>query len=519
MRLNTVVNIIILLVCLFFILSLSASKFSSAVHSIYHVTVIGAGSMDGASWENAAPGSALQATIDNAQVGDSVWVACGTYYPTSGTDRSIAFHMRNGVIIMGSFNGTESQSSQRVITCGPCTVLSGDIGTQGQVLDNTYTLVVNIGLDSTSVLDGFRVAYGYDNRSVSSIENGLGGGVYNGGSGAGGEGGICSPRFRNCVFDNNYAAYGAGMFNNGHAGGNSAPVLTNCIFENNFATIGGGGMDSYGWNNGYVAPQLFNCVFVNNTSADRAGAMYCWGGQNGNCSPVINSCAFINNTSVNIAGGIIVDNSEDLAGNPPFTGTAEVSCTNSIFWGNASASGAQFYILGTGHFTASHSVIDTAGQTAANPISGPGTGNIFVYPNLLDTTNALGVDSCWMTTDDGLSLAIQSPAINIGDSSDTPQQDLAFGDRISGTRIDIGPYEFVLPDSVSWTGAIDSNWFDGSNWEPARAPDSLQIAIIPGTVLTPYQPVVELDTACCSGLIIREDGSVVVRSVLCVLNN
>ncbi|MDX1479819.1 MAG: hypothetical protein R3301_19045, partial [Saprospiraceae bacterium] len=259
----------------------------------FYVTPAGAGLADASSWANAAPGTDLQLLIDNASAGDSIWVACGTYYTTTGTDRSVSFHMRDSVTILGSFTGTESQFSERVLGCGPCSVLSGDIGTPGVAFDNAYKIIVNIGLDPSAIIDGFRITHAYDDRQVSSIEIGLGGGVYNGGAGTGGEGGSCSPMFRNLVIDSNYATYGGGMFNNGHAGGNSAPVLINCVLAFNHATIGGGGMDSYGWNNGYVAPEMYNCVFYANTSGSRAGAMYCWGGQNGNCSPVINSCAFI----------------------------------------------------------------------------------------------------------------------------------------------------------------------------------------------------------------------------------
>lgn len=271
-------------------------------------------------------------------------------------------------------------------------------------------------------------------------------------------------------------------------------------------------MDSYGWNNGDVAPELFNCIFYNNVSGDRAGAMYCWGGLNGNCSPLLQGCAFINNTSAVIAGGVIVDNSDNLAGNPPFSGTAEVTSVNSIFWGNVSPDGPQFYILGTGHFTATYTSIDTIGQTTAHPISGSGLGNLFVFPELLDTTNAQGLDGCWMTIDDGLTLLISSNCINSGESNSGTALDLAFSPRVSGSNIDIGPYEFVLPDTVMWTGASSTDWFENANWEPARVPDSLQIVIVPGAPLN--QPLIALDTAYCNGLIIHDNGTLHVQELL-----
>lgn len=496
------------------ILQTLALHWATAMEDILYVTPFGSGSEDGSSWENAATGEELQNVIDLSEPGDSVWVSCGTYFPTNGVDRSIAFHMRNEVAIIGSFNGTEASYSERALTCGPCTELSGDIGSSGSEFDNSYKVIVNHSLDSSSVIDGFRIAHGYDDRSVSSIENGLGGGVYNGGAGVGGEGGSCSPTFRNCVIENNFATYGAGMFNNGHGGGSSAPILVNCILAFNHATVGGGGMDSYGWNNGYVAPEISNCLFYGNTSDNRAGAMYCWGGLNGNCSPVIVSTAFVNNSATTIAGGIIVDNSDGLAGNPPYTGTAEVSCSNCIFWGNTSSEGPQFYILGDGHFTATYTAVDTVGQFANHPITGPGTGNVFSYPEFQDTSNVLGIDACWMTHDDGLIPAISSPTINTGDTSIEEATDLTFGPRVSGVRIDIGPYEHVLPDTVFWSGVTDTDWFNIANWNPGRVPDSVQVVVIPGVGAVPNQPLILGDTAYCAGIIMMQNALLEVHQLL-----
>lgn len=94
--------------------------------AIRYVSVTGSGLLDGSSWTNAYPGSSLQTAINNSNSGDEVWVAAGTYYPTAGTDRMISFSMKNGVIIYGSFAGTETGLSQRNINLGLNTVLSGE---------------------------------------------------------------------------------------------------------------------------------------------------------------------------------------------------------------------------------------------------------------------------------------------------------------------------------------------------------------------------------------------------------
>ena len=496
---NTARKVLVLIFCFLFIVSPVSA-------AIIYVSEAGAGNLDGTSWANAHSGSNLQAVINGAAPGDNIWVTCGSYYPTLSNDRTIYFSMRNNISIFGSFQGTESNIEDRDLTCGPCSQLDGDINTSGLQTDNSYTVIVNYNLNNTALLDGFVVVNGYDNRSVSSYLNGLGGGVYNGGAG-GGEGGSCSPTFNNCVFQDNYAAYGAGMFNNGHNSGNSAPILSNCIFTGNVARIGGGAMDSYGWRNGSVAPSLTNCIMYNNSSQDRAGAMYCWGGLNGNCSVNIVNSAFVNNTSTKIAGGIIVDNSDNLAGNPPFSGTANIEFINSIAWGNTSDAGPQFYILGSGNFVASYSIIDTVGQTNSHPISGSGIGNLFDDPDFLNIASAIGIDGCWMTNDDGLTINISSEGINAGTENLQISTDLKNDVRIIGTAIDIGPYEFLLPENVNWTGLSGTDWFLGNNWAPTRVPDSIQNVFIPGPLSAPNQPIINNETGMCNELILDTDSN------------
>ncbi len=410
---------------------------NSACAITRYVTPSGSGIQDGTSWDNAAAGSSLQTTIDAALSGDEIWVACGMYTTTSTIDRTISFHMKTGIAIYGSFVGTETALSQRVFSCGPCSILSGEIGVAGNT-DNSYKVVFNQFLDSTAILDGFVIRDGNDDRSPSNSGNGLGGGVYNHGYDAGG---YCHPTIRNCVFNNNFASWGAGAFNNGFQNGNSEPTYINCIFHENHAYIEAGGMDSYGVG-GNASPTVINSIFYGNTSATNVGAMYAWGGNvGGNSHPVLINCVFANNTATNGYGGaFIADNSDQTGG--ASSGSCTVTLQNCVVWNNtATGEGQQFYIRGNGaQVIATYSDIDLSGQNSPHVISGPGTGNLNTTPQFVNILNALGADNCWLTTDDGLYLQSASPLINSGNSSGASTSDI-LGMNHSGNP-DIGAYEY-----------------------------------------------------------------------------
>ncbi|WP_420572287.1 T9SS type A sorting domain-containing protein [Kordia sp.] len=423
-------NILLSVIFIVFVLKTQAA--------VRYVTPSGAGTLDGSSWVNALPGTSLQAAINASSVTDEVWVAAGTYYTTTTTNRTISFAMRNGVTIYGSFAGTETLLSERVLTNGLTSILSGEIGIAGNV-DNSYKVIYNQELDNTAIIDGFIIEGGNDDRNPTNSGNGLGGGMYNHGYNTGG---YCHPIVRNCLFRNNTASWGAGAFNNGYGGGNTLPTYINCIFSQNHALIEAGGMDSYGVG-GTASPTVINSIFYENTSATNVGAMYAWGGNGGNCHPMLINCAFVNNMALNGYGGAFIADNLDPSG-----GTSSGSCTvtlqNCIVWNN-SATGVspQFYVRGTGaEVVATYSDISLTGQSFPHVISGTGTGNIDINPLFLDIASGAGIDGIWMTADDGLQLQNSSPCIDTGDNAGVPLIDILSNDRIFNTTVDIGAYEF-----------------------------------------------------------------------------
>lgn len=418
----------------FFLIFLFVALSKNAFSNIRYVTPSGAGALDGSSWANAYAGASLQVAIDLSVAGDEVWVASGTYFTTASADRTIAFSMRNGVSIYGSFSGTETLVSQRVLTNGLTSILSGEIGALG-IVDNSYHTISNSALDTTAIIDGFVIQDANDDRQAS-LNEGLGGGIYNDGSNPGS---FCSPTIRNCVITSNQAVFGAGIFNNGYNGGNASPRIYNCVIANNIATTGGGGMDNFGLLNGNASPTISNCVFYNNSAAQRAGAMYCWGGNNGNTNPTVINTTFVNNSAID-GGAIVSDQTNSFGGN---SGNSNPNFRNCIFSGNtASGIGPQFFILGVATFVATYTNIDTTAQVTPHVISGAGTGNISTSPLFTNSLLGAGTDGNWITADDGLQLQSNSPCIDAGDTNAVATIDILSQNRIFNLSTDMGAYEF-----------------------------------------------------------------------------
>jgi predicted outer membrane repeat protein len=211
------------------------------------------GANDGSSWTSAHTN--LQDALAAAGPDEEIWVAAGTYKPTTDNDRTASFHLKNGVAIFGGFNGTETQRSQRSLEVNR-TVLSGDIGTPNDKSDNSYHVVVGSHTDYSAVLDSFFIIAG--NANVTP--NDKGGGMYND---------LGNPQIMATVFENNYATFGGGMYNgdsnSDSSGSGSSPVLMNVNFLFNSATEGGGIENQFA-----SSPHLTN-VFFSGNSADRSG--------------------------------------------------------------------------------------------------------------------------------------------------------------------------------------------------------------------------------------------------------
>ena len=91
------------MLCGFFALLFLIINVSEPAFAQIYVKADAVGLDDGTSWTNAY--TDLQGAIAAALNGDEIWVAAGTYKPTSGTDRSFSFWLKTGVGIYGGFAG------------------------------------------------------------------------------------------------------------------------------------------------------------------------------------------------------------------------------------------------------------------------------------------------------------------------------------------------------------------------------------------------------------------------------
>ena len=88
-----------------------ALAWSQSALAICYVNAAAAGSNTGASWANAY--TDLQSALANWPACVDIWLARGTYKPTTTTDRSISFAIKPSVFLYGGFAGTEASLGDR----------------------------------------------------------------------------------------------------------------------------------------------------------------------------------------------------------------------------------------------------------------------------------------------------------------------------------------------------------------------------------------------------------------------
>jgi predicted outer membrane repeat protein len=260
----------------------------------------------------------IQAGIDSAAVGDTVLVACGTYYEYN--------------IIMGSGITLKSETGE-----ADCATIDAQ-----RSFANPGPVMVCNG-DSTTHIEGIKLKNGYVPH--------FGGGLYCSGdviimncdfignyAEMGGGGAICdnSPSFTNCGFYGNRTDAGGG----GVLGGN--PVFRSCEFSGNSSANGTGGAlsadnitfhyCSFSYNHAHLTGGAIisenvicnNCIFANNYANYYGGAIH---GSN----IEFDSCSFYeNHVDFSYGGAMYI-----------YAGVSQLS--NCTFYNNWAPNGSAIY--------------------------------------------------------------------------------------------------------------------------------------------------------------------------------
>ncbi len=421
---------------LFTALALCPLSSASFAGTLFVDANLATGAGDGSTWADAFQGpDGLQAALAAAVAGDEIYVAEGTYLPTSTGSRTVSFRLKSGVEVYGSFLGGESSPAERPAFGSAPSILSGDLsGNDGanQLTDNSFHVVHGASTNSTAVLDGFEVRGGNSN---SNGGNDRGGGI------------ICqsssSPTIRNCFFIGNRCTFGGGA---GYING-SAPQFLGCTFEDNLGGSFGGAFDiasssgvrfdrcTFSGNSAsragaleiFATTNVFvtNSIFINNTATGASGGGGLWIGNGG--STQVHNCTIVsNNATVQAAGGLRNQGSS-------------VTVTNTILWDNSGPGGAQ----GAGNqiegVVATYSIIEGGGA---------GVGTLALDPQFENLATGL------------VGLMITSPAIDAGNNNSVMagfNYDHANGPRIRDEQtvadtgvgiapvVDIGALEYSDP--------------------------------------------------------------------------
>ena len=411
------------------------------------------GNNTGTSWANAYTN--LQTAFNNLNNGDEIWIASGTYKPSTSSRNTYYVIDKADIRIYGGFAGTESLLSDRIVGANE-TILSGDVlsndanvtdfvanySNTTRNADNTYRVINITATGNNLLLDGLTISDAHNNANATS----LGAAVYK-------EKTVSALTIRNCIIRDNVsrnsnAGIVAEFELNNLSGTRGKLIIENCQFINNMSRWATG-VYSYVRDNTNVDITIVNSLFdgnlsgdLNNTTASGLSGSAGWFRMLGNGSHA--TLNFSNNTVVNN-----IDNGTDqglnatthavlaISKSTGFNGVLTAEISNNIFWDNKT----------TGN-VATRSITDLykLPVSAVNVYNSIDEAN-FNDSSITSTTSITNADPVFTDVANGdYTLTVGSPAINAGDNTKVPAgitTDLLGDFRISDTTVDMGAYEYT----------------------------------------------------------------------------
>jgi hypothetical protein len=443
----------------------SITVIAKPTRPIIYVDKNATGLNDGSSWTNAYTEvkTALDNTCNNG--GEQLWVADGTYLPSSTNNRFESFNMKAKTSLFGGFNGGETSLNQRNITLYE-TILSGNIGNPSLQTDNSYRVIVNNqnGFDTTQIIDGFTISDGradyYNPSNVgSSIE--WGAGIWSN---------FTSLTVKNCYLKNNYANINGGGVACVH---NRSTKFINTKFSDNSAGFSGGGLAFfYGPARVNIdSVYIFDCIFENNKAKLNPQVV---NGTGGNAMWLTDYAGYrINNTKIY----------NNRTGSQPeilIRDQTQGEIANSLFYNVNSAIELESGTLALKNSTISRSnkgvTLKVDNQNAyiynsilygvTNPIVNAPNAEVKVFHsivqggyNQISSNNILNADPLFVDTlNNNFNLQPCSPALNSGlNSYNTYTLDISNNPRIIYGTIDLGVYEASHSPLINFNGVGYAN--------------------------------------------------------------
>ncbi len=354
--------------------------------------------------------STIQSAINASANRDTVLVAPGVYF------ENINFRGKKIVVTsMFYLSGNMSYINSTVIN-----------GSTPLIPDSASTVIIGVGSDSATVLQGFKITGGKGTKWYDEH----GAGVYREG------GGILisfsNPVIRFNIITGNEAVNSEGVNGAGGGGiraGDGRPVIINNIVSNNTGKYGAGIVLNY-----TAAIVKNNVICDNSMSSTYLGGSGIWANNRyGSYSNIIENNTITRNSSLAGTAGVLSYYS------------AKLILNNNIIWGNTSAGNQQITLSGGGTVVVSYCNVQNGYS---------GTGNINLPPQFADTN---------------FILTNTSPCIDAGDTSsiyndipDNLNPSVAKFPSKGGLRNDIGAYGGMTAAIISAVSVIGIRKTEGS---------------------------------------------------------
>ena len=397
---------------------------------ILYVNHAATGNNNGTSWADAYKD--VRDAFLNANIGSQIWVAKGKYY-RSGTNRIFVLGWtKDKIKLYGGFsgNGTETDVNQRDWMKNE-TIFSGDLGNDGDISNNAYTVFTGpIGTSTARItnahIDGIIIQDGNSNTAGSTSAS-RGGAFFM-------KDYVKEINFKNCKFINNTALYGGGVYVN-QTTVEATLNMDACIFTNNKSLYGAGA--TLMTNGANFTSNITNCLFNGNDIVDMGAlgkgansVIYVLGQNHLDLDINIYNTTIANNINKGTGtsyGGPVMFYKHNSAG-----GSKKMSLYNCIIWGNKgdvktvvrNTAGTNLNSLNIHNTISEHSFPVTVGNITKSNIK-------YVDPLFTDTAK------------NDFTLKLTSPGVDAGTQTGLtfPSKDLAGNTRVLDSEIDMGCYE------------------------------------------------------------------------------